>query len=283
MSTPFSSFTSPPETSLWDSSILLTERAGAGENVVFRRLRAHGGTPSSPTETVDWPIPVLHLTGFGNFTLQTMFALSLPNDPDSFTDDSVWNGRLMQTPSSLTSAGVAGLFIGGPGFLTLNPSGPVCINGYPDSNGGAIVGSGAHRVAALSGYAHSSWDSGDFTAHQFVRGASEVGTITCTAAGTQYTTISDYRLKDVDGPLTGSGDYIDALRPVQGTWKVDGSPFVGLIAHEVQGVSRTRVATGEKDGEQMQGLDYSSAEIIANLIAEMQSLRLRVAALEAAA
>jgi hypothetical protein len=40
------------------------------------------------------------------------------------------------------------------------------------------------------------------------------------------------------------------------------------------------VATGVKDGEQMQGMDYSSAEIIANLIAELQYVRKRLAALE---
>jgi hypothetical protein len=55
---------------------------------------------------------------------------------------------------------------------------------------------------------------------------------------------------------------------------------VGLIAHEVQEASRTPVATGTKDGEEMQAMDYSSAEIIANLIAEIQSLRKRLTALE---
>jgi hypothetical protein len=51
-----------------------------------------------------------------------------------------------------------------------------------------------------------------------------------------------------------------------------------LIAHEVQEASRTTVATGVKDGEEMQGMDYSSAEIIANLIAEVKSLRQRLTA-----
>jgi hypothetical protein len=96
-----------------------------------------------------------------------------------------------------------------------------------------------------------------------------------------YNTSSDYRLKNITGPVTNSGAYIDSLKPVEGTWKADGSTFVGLIAHEVQEVSRTIVATGVKDGEQMQGMDYSNSELIANLIAEIQSLRARVAALEA--
>jgi hypothetical protein len=93
-----------------------------------------------------------------------------------------------------------------------------------------------------------------------------------------YNTSSDYRLKNITGPITTSGAYIDSLKPVEGTWKADGSTFVGLIAHETQEVSRTTVATGTKDGADMQGMDYSSAEIIANLIAELQSLRKRLAA-----
>ena len=107
------------------------------------------------------------------------------------------------------------------------------------------------------------------------------GQITSGGTTTNYNTSSDYRLKNVTGPVQNSGQYIDALNPVEGTWKADGSVFVGLIAHEVQDVSRTAVATGEKDGEEMQAMDYSSAEIVANLIAEVQSLRQRVAQLEA--
>jgi hypothetical protein len=107
-----------------------------------------------------------------------------------------------------------------------------------------------------------------------------VGTISTTTTATAYNTSSDYRLKDIDGPITNSGAYIDALKPVQGSWKADGSRFIGLLAHEVQEVSETPIATGVKDGEEMQAMDYSAPEIIANLIAEIQSLRARVAQLE---
>jgi hypothetical protein len=109
---------------------------------------------------------------------------------------------------------------------------------------------------------------------------SVVGDITTNGTGTSYNTSSDYRLKDIDGPIANSGAYIDALKPVQGSWKADGSRFIGLLAHEVQEVSETPIATGEKDGEEMQAMDYSAPELIANLIAEVQSMRLRLAQLE---
>jgi hypothetical protein len=106
-----------------------------------------------------------------------------------------------------------------------------------------------------------------------------VGTITTTTTATAYNTSSDYRLKDNQQPLTGSGAFIDALQPKTWNWKADGSRGVGFIAHEVQAVSPGSVV-GEKDGEQMQAMEYGSAEFIANIIAELQSLRARVAQLE---
>jgi hypothetical protein len=112
-----------------------------------------------------------------------------------------------------------------------------------------------------------------------VNTSTEVGSVTTNGTATAYNTSSDYRLKDNQQPLTGSGAFIDALQPKTWNWKTDGSRGVGFIAHEVQAVSPGSVV-GEKDGEQMQAMEYGSAEFIANIIAELQSLRARVAALE---
>ena len=116
---------------------------------------------------------------------------------------------------------------------------------------------------------------------QFYISGVRVGSISTSGSATAYNTSSDYRLKDIDGPITNSGEFIDALNPVQGSWKADGSRFIGLIAHEVQEVAETPIATGEKDGEEMQGMSYSAPELIAQMVAELKSLRARVAQLEA--
>jgi hypothetical protein len=121
---------------------------------------------------------------------------------------------------------------------------------------------------------------GDGTVVSIRSSGTEVGSISFSGSTTSYNTSSDYRLKDIDGPIVNSGSYIDALNPVQGSWKADGSRFIGLLAHEVQEVSETPIATGEKDGEEMQAMDYSAPELIANLIAEIQSMRARLALLE---
>jgi hypothetical protein len=113
-----------------------------------------------------------------------------------------------------------------------------------------------------------------------------VGTISTTNAATAYNTSSDYRLKNNPQPLTGSGAFIDALQPKTWTWTVDGRRGVGFVAHEVQAVSPDTVH-GEKDAVDLEGkpvmqsMEYGSAEFIANIVAELQSLRARVAQLEA--
>ena len=111
-----------------------------------------------------------------------------------------------------------------------------------------------------------------------------VGSITFSGTATAYNTSSDYRLKDNQQPLTGSGAFIDALKPKTWDWKVGGKG-VGFIAHEVQEVSPNSV-TGTKDAVDEEGkpvyqaMEYGSAEFITNIIAELQSLRVRVAQLE---
>jgi hypothetical protein len=147
---------------------------------------------------------------------------------------------------------------------------------YTNTNSAFIsVGNGCFNSQHASGTS-----SGAYYA-AFVYNATDIGSITQNGTtGVLYNTSSDYRLKDIDGPVANSGAYIDALKPVQGSWKADGSRFIGLLAHEVQEVSETPIATGEKDGEKMQAMDYSAPELIANLIAEIQSLRARVAQLE---
>ncbi len=142
---------------------------------------------------------------------------------------------------------------------------------------GFWVGSGG----LYSGNRHVAGTASGAVFQYFTYDTSVIGTISQNGTtGVLYNTSSDYRLKDIDGPIANSGAYIDALKPVQGSWKADGSRFIGLLAHEVQEVSETPIATGEKDGEEMQAMDYSAPELIANLIAEIQSLRARVAQLE---
>lgn len=164
------------------------------------------------------------------------------------------------------------LLVGTTAFYDANQNGRLYCTSATKASSFETTSAGGHAAATFSRRS----SNGDVI--EFWRDKTLVGSISVTTTNTTYNTSSDYRLKNITGPVTNSGTYIDSLKPVEGTWKADGSTFVGLIAHEVQEVSRTQVATGEKDGEQMQAMDYSSSEIIANLIAEVQSLRKRLAA-----
>lgn len=120
----------------------------------------------------------------------------------------------------------------------------------------------------------------------FGRAGSVCGQIYTTGTNsTTYATSSDYRLKNVIGKITNSGEFIDALKPIEGTWKLDNSKFVGFLAHEFAEVSPSSVG-GEKDAVDADGkpvyqsMQAGTAEVIANLVAELQSLRKRLAALE---
>lgn len=184
---------------------------------------------------------------------------------------------------SIAPSGTAGQPISFTQAMTLDASGNLLVgkttSGYL-LEGFEVAGNGVVTITCSSSACIDLIRDSDGNVINFYKPGGIVGSVSITNTATSYNTSSDYRLKDITGPVTTSGAYIDSLNPVEGTWKVDGSTFVGLIAHEVQEASRTRVATGVKDGEQMQAMDYSSSELIANMIAELKSLRARVAALE---
>ena len=100
----------------------------------------------------------------------------------------------------------------------------------------------------------------------------------------RYNTTSDYRAKDIIGPVSNSGSLIDSLKVYIGKMKGATIERPMLIAHEAQGVAPYAV-TGTKDevdadgNPKYQQMDVSS--LVPLLIAEIQSLRARVEALEA--
>ena len=109
------------------------------------------------------------------------------------------------------------------------------------------------------------------------------GTITYnrTAGLTAYNTTSDYRAKDITGPVTDSGALIDSVPVYMGKMKGATQERPMFIAHEVPAYART----GEKDAVDAEGnpvyQQMDASALVPVLWAELQSLRARVAQLEA--
>jgi hypothetical protein len=178
-----------------------------------------------------------------------------------------------------------------------------------DSSGNLIVATGGSSITAGGGTPrfsmnYSSNSGPGYTIQdtdpqngntfiRFVNAGTVAGAITSNGGTTMtYGSASDYRLKENLTPLTGALAKIAALQPKSGNWKVDGSEFVGFLAHELQGVFPDAVV-GEKDRVDADGnplhqmVDTGSASIIATFAAAIQEqqamieeLKAKVAALE---
>ena len=99
-----------------------------------------------------------------------------------------------------------------------------------------------------------------------------------------YAVTSDYRAKDILGPVQDSGATIDALKVYTGKMHGAAMPYPMMVAHEVQevvpfAVSGEKDAVNEDDTPKYQQMDH--AILVPLLIAELQSIRARLAALEA--
>jgi hypothetical protein len=86
----------------------------------------------------------------------------------------------------------------------------------------------------------------------------QVGYIATDGSATQYSTASDYRLKEAVQPMTGALAKVALLKPVNYKWKVDGSDGQGFIAHELAEVVPNCVF-GEKDGTEVHPYEISPA------------------------
>jgi hypothetical protein len=166
---------------------------------------------------------------------------------------------------------------------------------YSDGNLGTAILQVRTVVGTRSAIAVIANTTGSVNGMGFVNPNGTIGTINMSGSTTTYVTSSDYRLKDITGAVTGSEakNFIMALQPKQGTWKADGSKFVGFLAHEFQEVSPSSVS-GEKDAVDEDGkpiyqaMQAATSEVMANLIAfiqeqqaQIEQLHARVAELEA--
>jgi len=102
------------------------------------------------------------------------------------------------------------------------------------------------------------------------RSGTNVGSISVSGSTTSYNTSSDYRLKQDLKDYSGLS-LIDKIKTYDYQWKSDNTRMHGVLAHELQEIIPYAV-NGDKDGKQMQGVDYSKlVPVLVKAIQEQQA------------
>jgi hypothetical protein len=206
-----------------------------------------------------------------------------------------WDGTTLTSANSLTSpvlksgTALALQTNGTTAAITIDASQNVSIGTTSVSAKLTVIGAAGALYAsqsAASGYTaifNAVVNAGTYYLTAYQAGGTTVGSITSNGTTTAYNVSSDYRLKENVLPMTTGLATISALKPVIYEWVSDKSAGEGFIAHELQEVIPHAV-TGEKDAVdpdgliRPQGVDYS--KIVVHLVAAIQELQTRLAALE---
>jgi hypothetical protein len=174
--------------------------------------------------------------------------------------------------------------------MTLDTSGNLLVGKTASSTtvaGSQVQPDGTHSAVksdANPGFFYNTTTAISGTIALFRSNGVTVGTITQDGTNTAYVTSSDYRLKESVAPLNGGLARVNALKPSIYNWKSNGSSGEGFLAHELAEVVPAAVV-GSKDAVNEdgtinpQGIDLS--KIVPILVAAIQELTARVAALEA--
>lgn len=122
------------------------------------------------------------------------------------------------------------------------------------------------------------------TVVDFYKDSSLTGSISVTATTTAYNTSSDYRLKEDWVAVADASTRVSSLKPVNFSWKADGSRVDGFLAHELAEVVPEAV-TGAKDAVDADGKPVyqvvDQSKLVPLLTAALQEALAKIESLEA--
>jgi len=197
---------------------------------------------------------------------------------DADTDDGVYvSAGSSSSNHSFYVENAAGskeyLAVRGDGEVRINASaqGDCKIGTTADTpSGGGFVFDNATDSILRIGHASAVSDGSNYLL--FYHSTNIIGSITQSGTtATAYNTSSDYRLKEDLKDFNGL-DKVSKIPVYDFKWKPDDMRGYGVMAHELQEIIPQAVV-GKKDGEQMQGVDYSKlVPILLKSIQEQQTI-----------
>ena len=236
----------------------------------------------------------MRIDSSGNVSIGTSatsapFRVNVGTDQNCAINTSGGNPRITAFNDAVTASvplGFNGSILkfetGGDERMRIDSSGNLLVGTTSVQGAGGVTLSGAgyvysSRPSSVAIYADRTGSDGAI--QEFRKGGTTVGSISVTSSATSYNTSSDQRLKENIADADDAGSKIDAIQVRKYDWKADGShQDYGMVAQELLEVAPEAVSVPE-DSEEMMGVDYS--KLVPMLIKEIQSLRNRVAQLEA--
>lgn len=194
---------------------------------------------SSPTSTAGFD-PKLHLESANPFLIYK------ETDQANSWETGSWGGNYT-------------IFNGASERMRITSGGDVLIGTTGSPNGTTYYGSAfVDGGSGLRQLYQASSTTTAVSVQRFYNPNGNVGSIQTSGSSTSYVTSSDYRLKEDWVAMEGALDRVDALKPINFAWKVDGSRVDGFLAHELQEVVPEAV-TGEKDATEIRSVEVSPA------------------------
>ena len=249
-----------------------------GGTSTFNSYLGIGSTSSGPTGTAYGISTSTSVIGIGNNTAQTYLygtAFVPSSDATLSLGSDTYRWQNIKVSGGASYFGAQSTFTTAPTvYAAQSTSGGITLAAYQGYSGSstcmaAVINSTSANLIYF-GYGSSS-------------APTTVGIISSNGTGVNYGSSSDRRLKSNIEAYTASGAFIDALLPRTFTWTATNTSAVGFVADELQTVCPDAVhgevnGVDENGNPVYQSVDASTPQMIANIVAELQSLRARLKA-----